>query len=244
MGPGKDAYGQQILAYFNGEKVPEIVERDDGYISASFSSNGLYFAGFRDWPEIEREAIRFATGKVLDIGCGAGRVELYLQRKKYDVTGIDTSPLAIKVCRMRGVKKARVMSIRGVSAFRAKEFDTIVMFGHNFGLFGDYRTAKRLLRQLYRITSGDAVILATGRDPYKEDNPIHAGYDRSNLKKGRMYGQLRMRVRFGKLAGEWLDYLYVSKSEMKNILEGTGWKIERFIPDYPHYAVVMAKDRA
>ncbi|NQT82293.1 class I SAM-dependent methyltransferase, partial [bacterium] len=79
--------------------------------------------------------MRLARGKVLDIGCGAGRNSLYLQQKGLDVLGIDLSPLAIMVCQLRGFKKARVMSITEVDS-RLGTFDTIVMYGNNFGLFG------------------------------------------------------------------------------------------------------------
>ena len=58
-----------------------------------------YFAEFKDWPKIQKQAIKFAKGKVLDIGAGAGRVSLYLQKQGFDVTAIDNSPLAIKVCK-------------------------------------------------------------------------------------------------------------------------------------------------
>ena len=44
-----------------------------------------------------------------------------------------------------------------------------------------------------------------------------------------MPGQLRIRIRFEKYVTDWFDYLIVSKDEMKEILEGTGWEIRRFI---------------
>jgi hypothetical protein len=38
-----------------------------------------------------------------------------------------------------------------------------------------------------------------------------------------------MRVRFMQYATPWYDYLIVSKDEMRDILQGTGWKVRRFI---------------
>jgi 2-polyprenyl-3-methyl-5-hydroxy-6-metoxy-1,4-benzoquinol methylase len=73
--------------------------------------------------------MRFVKGRVLDIGCGAGRVALYLQKKGFDVSGIDVSPLAVKVCKLRGLKKARVLSISNIGAKLGK-FDTLLMFGN------------------------------------------------------------------------------------------------------------------
>jgi len=44
-----------------------------------------------------------------------------------------------------------------------------------------------------------------------------------------MPGELTIRVRYKKYMTPWFDYLIVSKKEMKRILEGTGWRIKRFV---------------
>jgi len=82
---------------------------------------------------------------------------------------------------------------------------------------------------MHRITSPDALIIAESNDPYKTDDRAHFDYQKFNRKRGRMSGQIRIRVRFKKYMGEWFDYLLVSKKEMKKILNGTGWKIKKFI---------------
>ncbi len=56
--------------------------------------------------------MEFVNGRVLDVGCGAGRHSLYLQKKGFDVLGIDVSPLAVKVCRLKGVKKLKSCQLR------------------------------------------------------------------------------------------------------------------------------------
>lgn len=227
MKPEEDAYGQELLAYFNGKEILEIVERDDGFISTGLEIS-YYFSQFKDWSFHEQEAITFAKGRILDIGCGAGRHSLYLQEKGYDVVGIDHSPLAIKVCKLRGLMKAQVIAIEEVD-FTEEIFNTILMLGSNFGLFGSFNKARQLLNRFHQFTSSDALIIAESNDVYKTENPDHLSYQKANRKKGRMSGQLGIRVRFGKYATLWFDYLIVSKDEMRAILEGTGWRIEKFI---------------
>jgi 2-polyprenyl-3-methyl-5-hydroxy-6-metoxy-1,4-benzoquinol methylase len=112
--PEEDAYGQEVWAYYQGKEASEIVERDDGYIGASGGAK-IYFSEYEDWNPIEKEAMEYVKGRILEIGCGAGRHSLYLQKKGFDVLGIDNSPLAIKVCKLRGLKKAKVMPIEEVS---------------------------------------------------------------------------------------------------------------------------------
>ena len=239
----EDAYGQEVWAYIKKKEGFEIVERDDGYFSIS-SGPKTYFYDYKNWSDREKKAMKFVKGKILDVGCGAGRVSLYLQKKGFDVTGIDNSPLAIKVCRLRGLKKAKVISINEIGRFKPNSFNTIIMFGNNFGLFGSFDGTKELLKKFYRITSPNVLIIADTLDPYKTDNPVHKQYHKFNRKRGRMGGQVRIRIRFEKYVSNWFDYLMVSKKEMKELLKGTGWKVKRFISfDKSHYIVVIQKQK-
>jgi len=240
MKPEEDAFGQGLWAHYHGKESFEIVERDDGYIDAM--SPMAYFSEHRDWPPSVQKAMEFAKGRVLDVGCGAGRHSLYLQEKGLDVFGIDISPLAIKVCKLRGLKKAEVMSTDEVD-FKPNSFDTIIMMGNNFGLFHSFKKARELLRGFHKITSPNALVVAESRDPYATDNPAHLEYHRTNRERGRMGGQVRIRVRFRKYATPWFDYLMVSKEEMREILRGTGWKVKGFIDSEDSgYIAIISKE--
>ncbi len=238
----RDAYGQTLLAQYNHQTATaEIIERDDNYIDTG-SDAGLYFTEYDEWSPLERRAIEFATGRVLDIGCGAGRHALYLQQKGFDVTGIDNSPGAIRVCKLRGLKKAFVRPISDVDKFKANRFDTIQMFGNNFGLFGSFENARLILKKFSRITAPDTQIIAGTRNPYQTSEPEHLQYLRLNKRRGRMGGQLKIRARFGKTVGEWFDYLFVSPEEMETILKDTDWQIKEFIePEAASYFAIIGK---
>ena len=167
---------------------------------------------------------------------------MYLQNKGFDVLGIDSSPLAIKICKLRGLKRAKVMPIEELD-FKPNSFDTIIMLGSNFGLFGSFKKAKGLLKKMYKMTSGNALIIASTRDTYKTDNPDHLEYHKLNKRRGRMAGQLRLRIRFKKCVGRWFDYLIVSKKEMEEILKGTGWMRREFIDsDNSAYIAILEKE--
>ena len=225
--PAEDAYGAAIRDYWHGEGGYEVVERDDGGIDYS-SGPPAYFAEFDEWPPHQREAIGYARGRVLDIGCGAGRHSLFLQGRGHDVVGIDISPAAIEVCRERGLESACVSSITRIGSGLGT-FDTVLMLGNNFGLFGGLRRARWLLRRFKSITLPSGRIIAESLDPYATDNPDYFAYHELNRSRGRMAGQLRLRVRYRTFKTPWFDYLIVSKNEMEDILRGTGWAVTRYI---------------
>lgn len=239
MRDGQDAFGHVLFDHFQGVDGRELIERDDGWI-AQGQGPQRYFDGFEDWSPDERQAIRYARNRTLDVGCGAGRVALHLQELGLAVVGIDVSPLAVKVCRERGVKDVRVLSFAKVSSSLGV-FDTIVLYGANFGLFENSTKAKTLLRRLGKLTGPSARILAQSRDPYRTDDQLHLAYHRLNRRKGRMPGQLRLRVRYRSYRSAWFDYLIVSKAEMSKILSGTGWRIRRTIGE-DLYVAVIEKD--
>ncbi len=240
LSPVEDAYGRHLYEHLGGLRTAEVVERDDGYIGVSMGASA-YFAEFKAWPAHQRQGMRLVRGRVLDIGCGAGRVALYLQNRSFDVLSVDLSPLAIKVCRLRGVKNAKVLSITQVTS-RLGEFDTLIMFGNNFGLFANPRRARWLLKRFHALTSPQARILAESKNPYDGATPEHRKYHRLNRKRGRMAGQLRLRVRCGLACTPWFDYLIVSPSEMRSIVRGTGWNIAQLLESRdPGYLAVLKK---
>jgi len=242
----QDAYGREIYDYLKSNigrrEIVEIVERDDGYIDASGGPKG-YFSEYDDWPSYEKEAMKYVRGRILDIGSGAGRHSLYLQGKGLEALGIDNSPLAIEVCKLRGLQNAEVIPINKINSSLGV-FDTVLMMGNNFGLFGSLEGARRLLKKLSKITSENGRIIAVSNDVYKTDIPEHLSYHESNKKRGRMAGQVRLRIRYKKYATPWFDYLMVSKEEIEDILDGTDWKINRFIDsDGSVYAAIIDKKR-
>ena len=120
------------------------------------------------------------------------------------------------------------MPVTGVSS-RLGTLDTIIMFGNNFGLVGNRKRAKWLLRRFHGGTSDRGRILAQSTDPHQTKTPDHLRYHAQNRRRGRMPGQVRIRVRYKRLATPWWDLLLVSKDEMQELLRGTGWSVRKFL---------------
>ena len=78
----QDAYGRLILDYYNSQAIVEIVEREDGFIGTSRLGPLPHLAEYDDWAKHQKVAMTHVTGRVLDIGCGAGRHAIYLQEAR------------------------------------------------------------------------------------------------------------------------------------------------------------------
>jgi SAM-dependent methyltransferase len=70
-------------------------------------------------------------GKVLDVGCGTGFfIESLMQEPgpRFEGWGLDASPLAVSMCRERGLTHVHEGSATDLSAVAAERFDAIFMF--------------------------------------------------------------------------------------------------------------------
>jgi len=237
-----DAFGRALYdAWLGRGRGYHIIEREDGLLDAMESN--AYFRPPAAWEPFERQALRYARGRVLDIGCGAGRHALYLQQRHLHVLGIDISPLAVRVARARGLRRAKV-ALAARIPLSWGPFGTILMLGNNFGLLENRVRGRRLLRHLFRMTTAQGRILAGERDPYLRAPAEHRRYHRRNRRRGRMGGQIRLRVRYRSYATPWSDYLFLSRAELREIVRGTGWRAVAFLPPRGTlYVAVLEKVR-
>ena len=240
----RDAYavrtgiGPRPLA---GGRVPrpviEIIERDDGLINGAPADH--YLDDPDEWQPHDHRALRLCRGHVLDVGVGAGRTAIELQRRGMAVTGLDTSAGAIEVARKRGLRDT-VLSTVDRYARSAARYDTFLMLGNNLGLLEGPERAPVFLAALASLANPGARIIAHGTDPYGTTDPVHTAYHRCNRDRGRLGGQLRLRLRYRLLATEWFDYLVCSPEELEWLLSGTRWRLGSIdAGDRPYYLAVM-----
>jgi SAM-dependent methyltransferase len=239
----EDAFGLALLDWSHGATAPETVERDDGYMEEGAGPE-VYLADIDGWPDAEREVLGRLRGRVLDVGCGAGRVALELQRRRVHVVGLDGSPLAVEAARLRGVKDVWCQNMEDLGV-ELSSFDALVLFGNNFGLFATPERARARLVAWAEATSAECRLFVESTAPYFGGAPgMDRTYYRRNVQRGRSPGQVRLRYHYGGAVGEWFSWLFVSREEMRRIVRGTGWHVAEIVGPGPGdpYVAILAKD--
>lgn len=206
-----DTYGLLLRACFDGESANEIMERDDGLIYVGDPSD--YFAPESEWPVDERAALVYVKGRVLDIGCGAGRIALALQDRGLEVVAIDEAATCAEVCRSRGVRDARAMRWQDFPD-GDEHFDTIVLARNNFGLLGSRDDIAQTLAGLGRLTNEGARLISDSVAPSRGGDAADTHF---------------YRVRFTDRATSWFRYLMFEPDDLADLVAGSGWEVERII---------------
>jgi SAM-dependent methyltransferase len=218
----------------------EVVEWDDGMITGGLARH--WIAPEHEWLACERRALGHVVGSVLDIGAGGGRVALALQQRGFSVTALDVSPGAVEVARSRGVAHAACATVDDHVA-AGQRYDTFLLFGPNLGLLESRERAPRFLAALTAMAKPGARIVGQGTDPHIGVDEVFGAYQRRNVARGRMPGQMRMRVRHRDLATAWSDFLLCSPAELEELLTGTGWRLAHLDDgDPPVYSVTLLRE--
>jgi SAM-dependent methyltransferase len=75
----QDAFGAAAMAYFKGDKEARIqLDSDIPGAEPVLEKMSEYFQEYEDFNFEYKEALKYARGRVLDVGCGAGRFLLYI----------------------------------------------------------------------------------------------------------------------------------------------------------------------
>lgn len=236
---GGDAFGRAFLDFHLGRETELVFERDDGYSNPS--DVPTYFREYREFPEYEKRVLSCAKGRVLDVGCGAGRHSLWLQEEGFDVTSFDSSPLVMELCRLREVRQPILGEVQNLP-FRKRTFDTIVLLGNGFGLAGRLEDTRSFLRRLCEITKDEGLILTDSRNYLLTREEAHLRYHETNRSSGRPAGEVRIRAKCGSETSNWFHLLMVTPEEMERVCERTGWCVEEFFEfDEPVFGAVLGK---
>ena len=138
-----DTFGKALIAYLDGGTSIHEIERDDGRVETT--DTGWYFTPFEKWSDVEKEVAGHAQGRVLEVGCGGGRISKHLESMGLEVIGIDISPLALEAARRHGASDCRLMDARELD-FPENYFDIASLLGNGLGLGGDIDDSRRCVQ--------------------------------------------------------------------------------------------------
>ena len=172
-----------------------------------------------EMPEIERKALEMAKGKTLDVGAGAGCHSLILQKRGFDVTAIDISPLSVETMRARGVKKAFEQDFYSIDG----RYDTVLMLMNGIGIVGTLSRMPMFFRHLDKILASDGQLLCDSSDiSYVFENEEGI----IELPDTDYYGEINYQMRYRDIIGEPFSWLFIDAETLRQVAEKHGYAVE------------------
>jgi SAM-dependent methyltransferase len=219
--PSEDAFGAALLDYLDGKDVPELVLEVQGAQARPAMHPEWFFREFERWEWWDRKLLPMVEqGPVLDLGAGAGRASLYLQERGVQVTAVDASPGAVEACRRRGVADARLGDVKDPPG--DMPWAGVLLLCGNLGLGGTWDGNRGLLRRLAGLATPGAVLVG---DTVTPTGPA----------------KVVLRVRYRGLGTPWWPQYNIPAAQMADLVDGTGWRMERHLEDGGDHAVLLRR---
>jgi len=122
----------------------------------------------------EHEILASVDGPVIDLGCGPGRLVVSLASRRVPALGVDSSPSAIALARMRGATVLQ-RDLFGPLPGEGR-WGTALLFDGNVGIGGD---PTRLLERCRQLTADDGEIVAEVQAPGTGWRRLTAWFERA-----------------------------------------------------------------
>ena len=232
----KDLMGKAIWDFYQNKSADDLLTETS--ISEIDELPVEYF--FRDFDEmnsLEQKALELSTGKILDIGAGAGSHSLYLQNeKKLEVFALDNSPKSVEVCQLRGVKNVWCSDILD---FPVQTFDTILLLMNGTGIFESLDKIDFYLEKLQSLLNEKGQILIDSTD-------ILCMYDRDEdggvmVPADRYYGEVDYFIHYQLDTENPTKWLYLDFETFKRAAENNGFEIEKILQEEDSYLAKLTK---
>ncbi len=172
-------------------------------------------------PPLEREALKLAYGKILDVGAGSGCHSLALREMGKGSLAIDISPLSVGVMRQRGLEAEQADLF---DEHFCGQFDTVLMLMNGAGIVGKLSRLPDFFRRMKQLLAPGGCILLDSSDLkylYEDEDGSYV-IDLA----GDYYGEVDFRMQYKQVRGDKFDWLYVDFDTLTLYASQYGFKAE------------------
>lgn len=221
---GDDPIGKAIQDYKSGIKDGNILVSSDLAEDDVIPVSYLFRTEF---PPLEKEAIKVAHGKVLDVGAGTGIhcKQLALQKNVTEVEAIDTSQGAVQYMVENGIK-ARQQDFFNLN--RGK-YDTLLFMMNGIGLVGKLENLPVFFDKAKQLLNEDGKIIcdSTNVDYFYTDDEGAMWIDLNAKYKG----EFKFKMSYKNHSTDWFDWLYIDYELLKEKAKEFGWNCKKIYTD-------------
>lgn len=223
-----DPIGEAIKAYSTTRKPEDIIVYSD-ICEDDIIPVEVLFRTYNTMPELEKKALELVTGKVLDIGAGAGSHALELTNRGFQVRAIDISPGAVQYMISRGIPSRRT----NFFDLKNETYDTLLMLMNGIGIAGKLSNLENtLLHAKTLMNPGGKLICDSSDIKYLYEDDDGSMWIDLNTE---YYGNFRFQMKYKKEKGPWFEWLYVDFDNLFKAARKVGLNARRVYDENDHY---------
>ncbi len=212
--------GRALLDYHRGDHDARLIVHSSLWEDEPTSIAEFYRPAGAPLPDIERRALRLCRGRTLDLGAGAGRHAIELQRLGLDVTAVDALAEAVVIMRDRGVADARHGDLEKVAGER---FDTVLLLMHGLGLVGTISGMVGFFERIRELLAEGGRILCDSAD-LAAVMPARAAEHGRRRGEERYFGEVRFQLEYRGLVGEPYWWLFADSRTLARAAAISGFR--------------------
>ncbi len=227
MRSDQDPMGQAIADYHATGKASRL-----RVFSPMFDEDEIpvatLFRTIDEMPAIEQEALKVASGHILDVGAGAGCHTLALQAMEKRVTAIDISPLAVETMCQRGVRDVLEQDFFTLDG----KYDTILMLMNGIGIVGTISRLPAFFMQVDHLLAPGGQLLCDSSDIcyiFEDEDGI---IDLTGVEG--YYGELSYQMQYKAVKGEPFPWLFIDAETLREQAAAHGFHCDILMRG-PHY---------
>ncbi|MGB0881679.1 MAG: class I SAM-dependent methyltransferase [Vicingaceae bacterium] len=222
----KDAVGKALLDYFNNNYSVNITVKssisDDDEIPVPY-----LFRKETELPELEKRALKYCKGKVLDVGAGSGCHTIILNEKGFEVKAIDISEGAVEVMNKRGVN-SECISFYEID----EQFDTLLFLMNGLGISGTVEALPNFLNKAKSLLNeGGQILLDSSDIKYMFEAEDGAVWMDLNSK---YYGEVTYQMEYKDSVTDEFDWLFIDYEKLRTLAASVDLKTELLFEDEHH----------
>jgi hypothetical protein len=224
-----DPIGAAIIEYAATKKPHDIIVGSD-ICEDDIIPIEVLFRKYDEMPELEQIAIERVTGKVLDVGAGAGVHALEFQDRGLTVFPIETSEGAVKYMKNVGLENVRQLNFFDL---KNEKYDTIWMMMNGLGIAGTLSNLEKTLQHAKSLLNTNGKILCDSSDiKYLYEDEDGALWVDLNTE---YYGNFRFQMKYKREKGPWFDWLYVDFDNLFKAAKNVGMKVKKVYDKDDHF---------
>jgi SAM-dependent methyltransferase len=224
-----DPIGRAVWDYLNGIKGESIVVKTDIAEDEELSP-AYFFRAFEQMPGQEQEALRRCSGRVLDVGAGAGVHSLWLQEHGFEVDALEISPMSCETMLKRGIKN---VFHKDILHHTDQKYDTILLLMNGAGIAQTLRGLEALLLHLKTLLNPGGKILADSSDLlylFTDEN----GETWIDIAADTYYGETEYQLSYKSIKGKPFPWLFVDPETFADYAINCGFTVKEKIAG-PHF---------